>query len=99
MNHRNKYDDVIILFTDGEPHGVTDAKQKAIAEAQKLKDRGVQIVGLGVGTVNIGTLQAISSPGRAVMATFENIHTELASLVTGYCQIAPATSTLIILES
>ena len=68
-------------------------KQKAIAEAQKLKDRGVLIIGLGVGTVNMRTLRDISSPGEAVMATFETIHTQLERLVRGSCK-AFATSTI-----
>ena len=61
-------------------------KQKAIAEAKKLKDRGVVIVGLGVGTVNMRTLRAMSSPGEAVMATFETIDEQLKRLVRGSCK-------------
>ena len=91
FNHRRRHDDVIILLTDGEPFGITNAREKAIAEAQKLKDRGVLIIGLGVGTVNMKTLREISSPGEAVMATFENIHTKLERLAAGSCRIvAPA---------
>ena len=93
MNHRSQYDDMILLITDGEPHGVEHAKEKAIAEAQKLKDRGVLIIGLGVGAVNMETLRAISSPGQAIMATFTNIHTKLERLVTASCQVAAALST------
>ena len=92
MNHRSRYDDVIILLTDGEPHGVSNVKQKTIAQAKILKDRGVLIIGLGVGSVNMATLRAISSPGEAVLATFDNIHTKLERLVAGSCQPGAALS-------
>ena len=98
MNYRNAYDDIILLITDGEPHGVTNATENAIAGAQKLKDRGVLIIGLGVGAVNMETLRAISSPGEAIMATFENIHRKLERLFTGSCQVAPALCTTSILS-
>jgi uncharacterized protein YegL len=95
LNHRDQYQDVIILITDGEPFGVTNAREKAIAEAQKLKDRGVLIIGLGVGTVNMATLRDISSPNQAVMATFDNIHTKLEELVALSCgRVSPGIGTI-----
>ncbi|CAB4007900.1 Hypothetical predicted protein [Paramuricea clavata] len=90
LNHRSEYDDVIILLTDGEPFGVRNVMQKTIAQAKILKRRGVPIIGLGVGSVNMATLRKISSPGEAVLATFDNIHTKLETLVRGSCQPAPA---------
>jgi uncharacterized protein YegL len=86
LNHRSKYNDIILLLTDGEPNGVRNVTQKTIAQAKILKDRGVIIIGLGVGTVNMATLRMISSPGEAVLATFDNIHTKLERLVAGSCQ-------------
>lgn len=65
------------------------AKEKAIAEAQILKERGIRIIGLGVGKVNMKTLEAISSPGEAMIATFENINSKLNHLVRGSCLIIP----------
>ena len=93
LNYRSNYDDVILLITDGEPTGVANVKQYAIAEAQKIKDKGVLVVGLGVGNVNMATLKAISSPGEAVMATFEKIHEKIGEIVSGSCKaIVPAAS-------
>ena len=88
LNYRSNYDDVILLITDGEPYGVANVKQLAIAEAQKIKDKGVLVVGLGVGNVNMGTLKAISSPGEAVMATIEQIHEKIEEIVAGSCRAA-----------
>ena len=94
MNYRPSYDDVILLITDGEPTSAVpmNVKNKAIDEAQKLKDKGVLVIGLGVGNVNMQTLEAISSPGEAVMATIEKIHEKMEEIVSGSCRpILPAT--------
>lgn len=81
-----------MLITDGDPRGVEDVVEKTIAEAQKIKDKRVLVIGLGVGNVNMATLQAISSPGEAVKATFETIDTKIKQLVAGSCKtIAPGT--------
>lgn len=74
------------MLTDGEPHGVTDVRRKAIEQAKIVKDRGITVVGLGVGKVNMDTLVDLSTPGEAVKATFESINLELERLVAGSCQ-------------
>lgn len=93
MNHRPDREDVIILVTDGQPFGGKNSKQLAIDHAKKLKDKHIQIVGLGFADVNMETLKAISSPGKAVMGTVDNIDKELEKLVAGSCNtIRPAQS-------
>ncbi|XP_028401930.1 uncharacterized protein LOC114524907 isoform X1 [Dendronephthya gigantea] len=87
LNYRPQYDDVILLLTDGEPHGITDVRRKAIEQARIIKDRGIIVVGLGVGNVNMDTLEKLSTPGDAVMASFESIHTEIERLVASSCQV------------
>ena len=87
-NHRRNFDDVILLITDGDPHGVSNVVKYTLDEAQKVKDRGVLVVGLGVGNVKMTTLEAMSSPGEAVMATIEMIHEKIEEIVAGSCRAA-----------
>ena len=48
-NYRPNVDDVIVLITDGVPNGLADAENRTKKHAQKLKDRNIVIITVGVG--------------------------------------------------
>ena len=50
-NYRPNVDDVIVLITDGVPNGIDDAENRTMKYAQKLKDRNIVIITVGVGSL------------------------------------------------
>lgn len=88
-NHRKTVDDVIVIITDGEPYGVSTAIEDTKKYAQKLKSKGITIIGIGVGPAvdkYWHILQDIASPGQAIKAKFSGIRQILGKLVSKSCE-------------
>ena len=94
LNNRKYANDVIVLITDGRPQGTSTVVQDAIDNAEKLKKKGVLIIGVGVGR-NIedkkfwNILKDIASPGQAIRVKFDKFQTIKNALVQSSCQKYP----------
>ena len=92
LNNRKRANDIILLITDGKPQGTFTVVQDAIDNAEKLKKKGVLIIGVGVGRQiedkkfwNI--LKDIASPGQAIRVKFDKFQSIKKTLVQSSCQI------------
>ena len=83
---------VIVLITDGKPWESKDKDSEqqvtpnSLAEAQKLKDKGVRIIGVGVGKKVRNFLNSVSSPGQAYAEEFDRFYTIKTHLVKTSCR-------------
>lgn len=92
LNNREDADDLIILITDGKPQGTSTVVEDTFANAEKLKKKGILIIGVGVGRQIEDPkfwdiLQKISSPGQAIRVKFENFQSIKSTLIRSSCQL------------
>ena len=92
LNNRRHADDVIVLITDGRPQGTSTVKQDAIHYAEKLKKKGVHIIGIGVGQQIEekefwNTLRDIASPGQAIRVKFDKFQSIKNTLIEKSCEL------------
>ena len=82
---------MIVLITDGKPQGTNTVEEDAIANAKILKEKGILIIGVGVGR-NIEEpkfwkiLQDIASPDEAIRVEFNKFRSIKDTLVKRSCQ-------------
>mgnify|MGYP002804051706 FL=1 len=93
---------VVVLITDGKPWESKDKDSEqqvtpnSLAEAQKLKSKGVRIIGVGVGEKEKfwNFLNSVSSPGQAYAEEFDRFYRIKTHLVKTSCrqtdQLSPA---------
>ena len=91
LNNRKFANDVIVLITDGRPTGTSTVLQDTIDNAEKLKKKGVLIIGVGVGRQIEDkefwkNLKAIASPGQAIRVKFDKFQSIKNTLVQSSCQ-------------
>ncbi|XP_028411984.1 tyrosine-protein kinase receptor Tie-1-like [Dendronephthya gigantea] len=98
LNHREDKDDVIILLTDGPPTQRSGKGEQphdtAIAEAKKLRDKGIIIVGIAVGNrqQNVRTvpfLTNISTAGQTLPSTYPDLILLSDRIVYAFCPRPP----------
>ena len=90
-NYRPNVDDVIVLITDGVPNGLADAENRTMKYAQKLKDRNIVIITVGVGSLakryEHVLIDLATSDDRFVYVTgFHMLEDLLDKLVTKSCK-------------
>ncbi|XP_028411591.1 uncharacterized protein LOC114534351 [Dendronephthya gigantea] len=94
LNHRQDKDDVIILLTDGPPTRrrgkVEQPHDIAIAEAKKLRDKGIIIVGIAAGNSQqkvrtVPFLTNISTAGQTLSSTFHDLILLVDRIVYAFC--------------
>ena len=95
LNNRKFANDVIVLITDGRPQGTNTVEQDAIDNAEKLKKKGVLIIGVGVGRQIENDefwkiLKEIASPGQAFKVKFDEFQSIKSALVQKSCQKYPS---------
>jgi Mg-chelatase subunit ChlD len=91
LNNRKRANDVIVLITDGKPQGTRTVVEDAIANAEKLKKKGILIIGVGVGWYVENNefwdiLKKIASPGQAIRVKFDKFQSIKNTLVKQSCQ-------------
>lgn len=88
-NNRPNVDDVIVLITDGAPHGRHNTKDEAIKYAGMLKDKSVLVVGAAVGSNRNKfkeILKKLATSDKYVLeADFKEMDEILAKLVASSC--------------
>ncbi|XP_028411585.1 uncharacterized protein LOC114534348 isoform X1 [Dendronephthya gigantea] len=98
LNHREDKDDVIILLTDGPPttrsSEVEEPHDIAIAEAKKLRDKGIIIVGIAVGNRQqkvrtVPFLTNISTAGQTLTSSFDDLGLLDDRIVYAFCPRPP----------
>ena len=96
INHRPGIDDIILLVTDGEPvaYGRSEftVVDDTLVEADKLKAKGVRIVGVRIARVyvDLTVLKQIATDGQTLETTFDDIGNTIDKIVEGFC---PQTTT------
>ncbi|XP_028411985.1 tyrosine-protein kinase receptor Tie-1-like [Dendronephthya gigantea] len=98
LNHREDKDDVIILLTDGPPTTRSGKGEQphdiAIAEAKKLRDKGIVIVGIAAGNRQqqvrtLPFLKNVSTAGQTLPSTFLNLILLDDRIVHAFCPRPP----------
>ncbi|XP_028412033.1 uncharacterized protein LOC114534758 [Dendronephthya gigantea] len=98
LNHREDKDDVIILLTDGPPTTRSGKGEQphdiAIAEAKKLRNKGIIIVGIAAGNRQqkvrtVPFLTNISTAGQTLSSTFHDLILLVDRIVYAFCPGPP----------
>lgn len=87
---RPEVEDILIVFTDG----ATRDQSVAVKYANKMKQRGIQIIGIAAGPKRKefkGQVEAIaSSPEDVFMVEFDQLQGFIYTLVNKVCKIPPS---------
>lgn len=93
-NKRPVIADAVMLITDGEPHGKRNVKEDTMKQAQKLKDKNVNITVAAISRYEGSEKQKklvsymeklATSPKHVFNATYDNVETLLGALVKTTC--------------
>ncbi|XP_028411883.1 collagen alpha-1(VII) chain-like [Dendronephthya gigantea] len=90
-NNRPDIDDVVVIITDGNPWGVEGVLAKTIANASRIKAKGIEIVGAAVGSPEMrdrfkaNLIRMSTSEEHVVETDYKDIDTIRSKLIQTTC--------------